>query len=177
LGYNQCAGDCERAGVAFDLAEAEDDANIQFHYAGAPNYAYGQTSVPGDDASQLAAEAAEDGYDNGVIYHPFNYDAYGYPAYDFDHWYKTSVDSCQRWQSGWYQRYWAFYIAPSYPFGFGYSDFGVSSTYLTNGGAAAFFLCADMSSFCDNETIGGPYRYVCPCSATDKHSTYKKVYK
>jgi hypothetical protein len=166
IGFNQCGGKdtCMRVGLAFNLSgAAADTTNIKFHYTGDPNYAYGQTSVPGDDAAALVSAAIEEGAESGVIYHPFNYTDYGYPAYDFDYWYKTSSDDCQRWQSGWYNGYWSFFTAPAYPFSFGYAPVGVSLQKLINGGAVAFYYCGDMTTYCDKATISGPYEYQCPC--------------
>lgn len=173
IGFNQC-GTCERVEVQFDLGAAKEDPNIHFYYDALPGdttTTYGQFAAPGEYAADTVQLAIDDAQATGVIDHPFNYPKYGYPAYDFDHWSKTSSDDCQRWQSGWYNGYWSFFTAPAYPFSFGYAPVGISLQKLINGGAVAFYYCGDMTTYCDKATISGPYEYLCPCGSSKNIQT------
>lgn len=150
LGFNHAAN--ARIPLTFNLAQASADTRISFRYTGTPNTAMGQTSVPGANAAPLAAAAISAGTSTGtgtgkgVIEHPFNYTAYGYPAYDYD-WWQSSNSSTQSWLAGWYDGYWSFYVKSTPSGTWGYSMVGASQRTLSNGSVDGWSFCDDMTTW------------------------------
>jgi len=63
-------------------------------------------------------------------------------AYDFDDW--TKYDTEDRWQSGWYDGYWSYWVTDSFGDNWLYSNWGASSRALTNNSVDAWWFEADM---------------------------------
>lgn len=139
-------------GLYFDYDAAAADGNISFGYV-YPNTGMGQTSAPGaGTARDLCQQAIDLAIESHVIDHPLNQKAFGYPAYDYDHWkldrdrMEASLASTSRWQAGWYWGYWSFWVGahdfandkPQDIDNLTYSGMGMSSTQITNGQISAW---------------------------------------
>lgn len=139
-------------GLWFDYDAAAADGNVSFGYV-YPNSGMGQKSAPGEgEARDLCQQAIDAALDTHVIDHPLNQRAYGYPAYDYDHWkldtsrLAASVATRSRWRSGWYWGYWSFWVgANDFTTGLKqeienltYSGMGMSSTPINDGQISAW---------------------------------------
>lgn len=125
--------------IYFDFGSALSDKNINFGYLN-PNTGFGQSSAPGGDAPTLCENAVEAARTSHVIQHPFGKDAYGYPAYDYDHWIKKPAyaDSESLWQSGWYDGYWSYWSGGVDLSRLTYSGAGMTSSPVSNGSVNAW---------------------------------------
>lgn len=125
--------------VTFDFDGAIEDDRISFGWF-EPNTGMGQTSAPGIDTSDIARAAVEDGWFQGVIIHPFNAEAYGYAAYDYDHWIcpETQNQKDIHWESGWYDGYWSFWIGGPDLSRLSFSGSGITATSVNDGNVIAF---------------------------------------
>ena len=128
-------------GIWFDYESAFEDGNISFGYF-SPNTGMGQTSAPGNEAIGLSYDAIAAAAETHVIEHPLNAHAYGYPAYDYDHWKldKTRIADAfvadrSYWRSGWYWGYWSFWIGSRGDDmeDLSYSGMGMSSVQIYDG--------------------------------------------
>ena len=131
FGYNH--SDKSRVPLFYDLASVEKDPNIGFRFVPPPppTTQLGQTHVP-DYPQQDIDAAIKESQVTGVIEHPFNYDTYGYPCYDFDWWSLDPDEDDYRWQSGWYAGYWSFYNKEGLIGPFSYGGAGISQRILKN---------------------------------------------
>jgi len=120
----------------YDFDRAAIGGEVSFGYF-EPNPSMGQETAPGDAAYTMCRDAIERSRQTGIIEHPLNAFAYGYPAYDYDYWqlqdgYKDSYD--YRWRSGWYEGYWSYWVGSDNDYDtMSYSGLGMSSAMLTNG--------------------------------------------
>lgn len=135
IGYGPSAA-AMLAALRFDFASAAEDGRISFGYF-TPNNGMGQTSAPGQEAENLAADAIADAAQSHVVEHPLSQEAYGYPAYDYDHWLMDDTDR-SIWQSGWYDGYWSFWTGDRDMDGLSYSGMGMSSVELVDGEVCAW---------------------------------------
>jgi len=121
--------------ISFDFDNAKDDERISFDYY-SPNELMGQTKAPGAMTPMLCARAIADARDTRVIEHPVNALEYGYPAYDYD-WWQPSAEldrDTERWQAGWYDGYWSYWVGGADLYDMSYSGLGFSSRTLGNDG-------------------------------------------
>lgn len=118
--------------LEYDFDSASEDPNISFDFFD-PNMSMGQTSAPGGTAIDLAFEAIEEAMETHILDHPLNYDAYGYPAYDYDWWQPSALDSGEYWNAGWYNGYWSYWVGGTDMSDLAYSGLGMSSVYLADG--------------------------------------------
>jgi hypothetical protein len=152
MGYNPASS--SRPQLDFNLAGAQaDTAHIKFHYNGSPNTSMEQISVPSDAQAQAKA-AIQQGRSKGYIEHPFNYQVYHYPAYDYDYWTLPAKDLVSSWQSGWYNNgYWSFWVKSQPAEAFSYSPVGASQRVLQNRYVDGWAFAVSFS----NVDMGGNY--------------------
>lgn len=120
--------------LAYDFAGASSDPRVSFDYF-TPNELMGQTAAPGMFTPVLCAEAIEDSRSTNIIEHPINARDYGYPAYDYD-WWRTSepLDNNKlRWNAGWYDGYWSYWVGGVNFDELSYSGLGMTSRKLSDG--------------------------------------------
>ena len=96
----------------------------------------GQTSAPGNFTPTFCRRAINEAVDTRIIEHPINAKAYGYPAYDYDWWQpKETLDlENERWNAGWYDGYWSYWVGGIDSEELSYSGLGYSSRKLRNNG-------------------------------------------
>lgn len=126
--------------IYFDFDMAKDYEFINFDYYNTSS-SFGQTEAPGDNAPAMAAEAIGRALETGkhVIDHPFNYAAYGYPAYDYDCWFlKDEGLDYGWWSSAWYTGYWSYWTASATDTEWMYSGTGFSGRQLYDGAVDAW---------------------------------------
>lgn len=123
--------------VKFDFENAKSDGNVNFDYF-SPNTSMGQTSAPGWDTPRLCQEAINLSKTTNIIDHPINAQIYGYPAYDYDWWQMSEPLADLRWQAGWYDGYWSFWLGGTDVEKLEYSGLGMSSQLLSDGGVYAW---------------------------------------
>ncbi|MGP1463372.1 Ig-like domain-containing protein [Tannerella sp.] len=135
LGYN-----CPVGSISYDLEGAKADSRVSFKFQ--PPYKMpsqtGHPATPEEDVRKALA----DGYQTGVIDHPFNAHLYGYPAYDYDYW---KCSSGTHWDAGWYEGYWSYWVRDSQTDDFTYSGLGASSRKLVNGSWDGWSYLRDMT--------------------------------
>ncbi|MDO4703107.1 Ig-like domain-containing protein [Tannerella sp.] len=135
LGYN-----CPVGSISYDLEGAKTDPRVSFKFQ--PPYKMptqtGHPATPEEDVRRALA----DGYQTGVIDHPFNAHLYGYPAYDYDYW-KCSLGT--HWDAGWYEGYWSYWVRDSQTDDFTYSGLGASSRQLVDGSWDGWSYLRDMT--------------------------------
>lgn len=123
----------------YDFDRAAIGGEVSFGFF-EPNTSMGQETAPGYEAEQMCKNAIERAKTTGIIEHPLNAFAYGYPAYDYDYWQleegSESVDC--RWRAGWYDGYWSYWHGPNDYDCMGYSGLGMSSVVLTDGSVQAW---------------------------------------
>ena len=135
LGYN-----CPVGSISYDLEGAKADSRVSFKFQ--PPYKMpsqtGHPATPEEDVRKALA----DGYQTGVIDHPFNAHLYGYPAYDYDYW---KCSSGTHWDAGWYEGYWSYWVRDSQTDDFTYSGLGASSRKLVDGSWDGWSYLRDMT--------------------------------
>lgn len=119
--------------IEFDFDGAQADPRISFNWFSA-NTMLGQTSVPGWDTQELCDEAIVLSKDAHILDHPINAREYGYACYDYDWWqpYGRTDVANQRWQAGWYDGYWSYWVGGVDSEYFSYSGLGMTSRKLNN---------------------------------------------
>ncbi|OAV64440.1 hypothetical protein Barb4_04095 [Bacteroidales bacterium Barb4] len=169
FGYNYADYDSPRIPVVFDLAGAEGNASILFHYVGSPNCDAGQRAVPyspQDQASWAVQAATSDApkVSTGVIEHPFSVN-YGYPAYDFDYWKLTPAQDNEdhEWLAGWYTNgYWASYNGEDRQVPAKVSNYGVTTRVLQNNSTDGFAFETDFTTWPPTHDMSGDiFSYGC----------------
>lgn len=148
MGYTICGIGYSEQGlpITYDLEGAIADPKIQFRVTDAepePNPSLGQTSFPETPAEDISV-AIRNGAQNGVIYHPLNVERYGYPSYDYDHWYCDAGSG--HWNAGWYKGYWSYFVKDSQSGTFSYSGLGAIGRQLTDGSWDAWSWNGDMGT-------------------------------
>lgn len=163
-------------GIWFDYDSAVDDGNINFGYV-YPNTGMGQTAAPGEgNARDLCQQAIDLALTTHIIDHPLNQLTFGYPAYDYDHWklaterLDATLASTSRWQAGWYEGYWSFWVG-GHDFDndvaqdiddLTYSGMGMSSTPIYNGQISAWkymFLSGSDDYYAADGSTGASTRW------------------
>lgn len=135
IGYSK---DCAVADhIEFDFEAAMADPCISFNWFSA-NETLGQTSTPGWDTPELCAEAIEDSKTTHILEHPIDARRYGYACYDYDHWGAYATDSSMRWQAGWYEGYWSYWVGGVDSESLAYSGLGYTSRQLSDGSVDAW---------------------------------------
>ncbi|MBD5290732.1 MAG: hypothetical protein HDS24_01465 [Bacteroides sp.] len=129
IGYsrNNSIADC----IEFDFDSALEDPNISFNWFSANSF-LGQTSVPGWSTPELCEEAIEESKATHILEHPIDARNYGYACYDYDHWQKFGGESSMRWNAGWYQGYWSYWVGGVDMESLSYSGLGYTSRKLTD---------------------------------------------
>ena len=120
--------------LEFDFDGAKSDSRVSFNYFSA-NTSMGQTSVPGWDTPDMCDDAIATSKTAHILEHPINARAYGYAAYDYDWWQvfdRTDADH-QRWNAGWYDGYWSYWVGGVDSDNFSYSGLGMTSRKLKDG--------------------------------------------
>lgn len=123
--------------IRYDFDSALEDPNISFNWFSA-NSVLGQTSTPGWDTPDLCEGAIEDSKKTHILEHPVNAREYGYACYDYDHWLKYGESESMRWNSGWYEGYWSYWVGGADSESLGYSGLGYSSRKVTDGSVDAW---------------------------------------
>lgn len=120
--------------IEYDFGSAKEDGRISFNYFSA-NTTMGQTDVPGWDTQDLCDSAIQASKSSHIIDHPINARVYGYPAYDYDWWqaFDRNDPTAQRWNAGWYDGYWSYWVGGPDSEDFAYSGLGMTSRKLNNG--------------------------------------------
>ena len=123
----------------YDFDGATDDNRISFGFF-SPNTAMGQNTAPGSEAISLIYDAIADAHETHVIHHPLDYEAFGYPAYDYDWWIleRNTTTSDSYWNSGWYNGYWSYWTGDTDLDNLGYSGLGMSSVDIADGDVHAW---------------------------------------
>lgn len=125
--------------VKFDFDAARADTKISFNYLTPSG---GQTEAPGMATPEICRAAIEEARITHILDHPLNAAAYGYPAYDYDHWGDEELDDFSidyaLWQHGWYDGYWAFLTGNENTRRLAYSGVGMSGVALTDGAVHAW---------------------------------------
>lgn len=132
--------------VTYDLAGAIADPRVQFRVTEAepePLVPLGQHSFPETPAEDVEASIRV-AQRTGVIYHPLNYERYGYASYDYDHWHCDAGSG--HWASGWYLGYWSYWTRDSKSSEFTYSGVGATGRKLTDGSWDGWSWSGDMNS-------------------------------
>lgn len=121
--------------IGYDFDGAKNDGRVSFNYF-SPNEFMGQTSAPGNFTPTFCRRAINEAVDTRIIEHPINAKAYGYPAYDYDWWQpKETLDlENERWNAGWYDGYWSYWVGGIDSEELSYSGLGYSSRKLRNNG-------------------------------------------
>lgn len=74
-----------------------------------------------------------------MIQHPFDYHAYGYPAYDYDCWkLAATCPAGNLWMSGWYEGYWSYWLSSDANSDWMYSGTGFTGRKLSDGAIDAW---------------------------------------
>lgn len=119
--------------IYFDFEMALDYPFITFDYYNNNSW-FGQEEAPGDDTPEIMQEAIENAKKTHVIQHPLDYFGYGYPAYDYDCWKLNESLEKDKWQSGWYEGYWSFWLSTEEPSSeWYYSGTGFTGAELRSG--------------------------------------------
>lgn len=120
--------------IVYDFQGASADPRVSFDYY-TPNELMGQTSAPGNFTSVYCSRALTAAEETNVIEHPINARQYGYPAYDYDWWQpsETLDNTRQRWNAGWYDGYWSYWVGGVDSEELSYSGLGYSSRKLSDG--------------------------------------------
>lgn len=120
--------------IAFDFENARMDARVCFDYF-VPNEMMNQTKAPGNFTPVYCKRAIDKAESTRVIEHPINAAEYGYPAYDYDWWQPSEALDAQtrRWNAGWYDGYWSYWVGGADSDKLSYSGTGYSSRRLTDG--------------------------------------------
>jgi len=120
--------------LAYDFDGASADARVSFDYY-TPNELMGQTDAPGMFTPVLCADAIEESRTTNIIEHPINALEYGYPAYDYDWWQPAEpLDNNKlRWNAGWYDGYWSYWVGGTDFDELSYSGLGMTSRKLSDG--------------------------------------------
>ncbi len=139
--------------IRFDFEGAKASQFINFDYYNTSSF-FGQEDAPGDRTPEICAEAIAEARLTGLHYiqHPLDYAAYGYPAYDYDHWLLDDAGlDYGWWTAGWYSGYWSYWTSgPSADADWLYSGTGFTGRQLTDG-------CVDGWSYTlfDHPQVGG----------------------
>lgn len=115
--------------IAYDFDSAQEDPNISFNWFSA-NGLLGQTSFPGWNTPEICAGSIEKAKETNILEHPIDAKTYGYACYDYDHWFMEKTDNARRWQAGWYQGYWSYWVGGTDSGSLSYSGIGYSSRKL-----------------------------------------------
>ena len=120
--------------LAYDFAGASADPRVSFDYY-TPNELMGQTSAPGLFTPVFCSNAIEESRSTNIIEHPINAREYGYPAYDYDWWQPSGeLDNNKlRWNAGWYDGYWSYWVGGTDFEELSYSGLGMTSRKLSDG--------------------------------------------
>jgi len=120
--------------IEYDFDGASSDPRVSFDYF-TPNELMGQTKAPGMFTTVYCRRAIQEAETTNIIEHPINALEYGYPAYDYDWWQPgSSLDNTrQRWNAGWYDGYWSYWIGGTDSEELSYSGLGYSSRKLSDG--------------------------------------------
>lgn len=120
--------------LTFDFAAAREDSRISFDYF-TPNTLMGQKSAPGNLTSVYCSRAINEAKNTNILEHPINARVYGYPAYDYDWWQPSAPldNNALRWNAGWYDGYWSYWVGDSDFEELSYSGLGMSSRKLADG--------------------------------------------
>lgn len=120
--------------IAYNFEGASSDPRVSFDYY-TPNTLMGQTSAPGMFTPVYCSEAIEEAITTGILEHPINAREYGYPAYDYDWWQSTAPldNNRQRWNAGWYDGYWSYWVGDTDLEELSYSGLGMTSRKLSDG--------------------------------------------
>lgn len=134
IGYFDPKGENLAASIAFDFDKAKEDARVSFDYF-SPNELLNQTRAPGSFTPVYCKRAVDEAMVTRVIEHPINAREYGYPAYDYDWWQPVSAFNlqAQRWNAGWYDGYWSYWVGGTDSDELSYSGLGYTSRKLTDG--------------------------------------------
>lgn len=159
VGYGPSAADMLNA-LYFDAEGAENDSRISFGYL-YPNTGMGQKAAPGTDLAYLVEDAVYAAAETHYIDHPLNYEAYGYPAYDYDYWKMGPIEDSV-WKAGWYDGYWSFWTGKNAMEDLSFSGMGMTSILLEDGDIAAWrFTALDGSGgFGDMDAEWLPLNYL-----------------
>lgn len=134
FGYYDPYGPSLSENITYDFEGALKDKRISFNYF-TPNETMHQTTAPGNDTPSLCGDAIAASADTHIIQHPIDAHAFGYPAYDYD-WWKSPADfdtNGQRWNAGWYDGYWSYWVGGTDFDRLSYSGVGMSSRVLADG--------------------------------------------
>ncbi|MDE7159484.1 MAG: DUF5074 domain-containing protein [Muribaculaceae bacterium] len=154
--------------IFFNFDKAKDFEFINFDYYNVNSF-MGQTQAPGDNAPAIAREAIQKAIaGTHFIQHPFDYDTYGYPAYDYDCW---DIDEETenlggmsayepKWLAAWYEGYWSYWCANSPSQDWMYSGSGFTGRPLVNGSVDGW----SFTEF-ENPMVGGMGEGVAPCES------------
>lgn len=120
--------------IVYDFEGASSDPRVSFDYF-TPNELMGQTSAPGMFSPVYCRQAIEAAEATNVIEHPLNAREYGYPAYDYDWWQPSAPldNNRMRWNAGWYDGYWSYWVGGTDSDELSYSGLGYSSRKLSDG--------------------------------------------
>lgn len=128
LGYTFCGAAFSYEHEALDMIEydfdgARNDGKVSFQWFG--------EGRPGYDTPQICTDAIDEARKTHIIEHPLNYPAYGYPAYDYDHWgcedFRMFAYQDLYWQSGWYDGFWSLWHGGENLRRLSFSGVGISS--------------------------------------------------
>jgi len=67
------------------------------------------------------------------------------PGYDFDYWIVCNGANSARWQAGWYEAYWSYWVANNFSDNWEFSGFGASSSQLKNNSVNAWYYDIDLN--------------------------------
>lgn len=134
IGLYNPAGQSVASSLAYDFDNAKEDSRISFDYF-TPNELMGQTKAPGNFTPIYCERSITAAVDSHIIEHPINARDYGYPAYDYDWWQPSAqLDlTQQRWNAGWYDGYWSYWVGGTDLDEASYSGLGYSSRKLSDG--------------------------------------------
>jgi hypothetical protein len=120
--------------IEYNFNGAKEDSRISFDYFN-PNEIMGQTKAPGNFTPLYCKNALEESKTTNIIEHPINALEYGYPAYDYDWWQPgATLDlNTYRWNAGWYDGYWSYWVGSEDLDKASYSGLGYSSRKLSDG--------------------------------------------
>ena len=118
----------------YDYESAAADPYIMFGFD-EPNTLMSQSHSPGPEALTLCTNAIEAASLSHIIEHPLNQRVFGYPAYDYDWWQPAEpLDNSQlRWNAGWYDGYWSYWVGGTDFEELSYSGLGMTSRKLSDG--------------------------------------------
>lgn len=134
IGYFDPEGPALASRIAYDFDGAKADPRVSFDYF-TPNTLMNQTKAPGNFTPAYCRRAIQQAADTRIIEHPINAREYGYPAYDYDWWQPSEpLDlSSMRWNAGWYDGYWSYWVGGPDFEELSYSGLGYSSRKLRDG--------------------------------------------